>query len=1168
MFSLALKYTRLSEYLYLSLGMSFLAASNACFASGVEVVQSYTVNDINSNLWASLLEIKSCASDDKLHEKLSYLGRTSPINKKCFISHKWNESDDLLVQRIVDHLVMTGVSVYFDKHDGEFGAQQIGDVSQFIAQGIEKSDVYILACTTAFYDEYFNPRQNWIKIEVNAITERLANTQKKTIPLLLRGTSENSIPTLFRGNSSRVDFTKQDKTYYHHFGNLLERIIGTRLPHLDSVASEIDDTTLQQSTHRLRKWEQAVQSSTIVYLPYFDSYSFCEAIGNGEAQSYLTKLWKALHKTHSTVITGKFDPSLKYTIAGMGGVGKTQLALAYANEALKNNAYDVIYWIYSETPESITQSYKKLLEDFGVDVSAIKPHLTQSRVEDMLRKRSQKWLLIYDNVTSSRQMKAIAPQRGGHILVTSRDKIGWDYRQINLDVFQPNEAVSYLLQKSGLVESITPDQQNMALAIAEELGYLPLALSLAASYMEENHMDFKTYLAQLKTQATEFFLYHPDEELCLKTQALISCKDESERKERFKDIRLYAQETYDYPFAIGLTWSLSHQKLESIDEQVFSYLCYCDPDNIPVDTLKFLEVKSGETRTSVDSRQLMNSIYKLERYSLISYNKEKNMVSLHRLVQRAQLHNAQQILETLEKLTYAWLRFLEKQECLIDYQSTEEKTKEALYKRYQKVSSLLIHKNKIDWHLENFNKTNTANSTSSTDVLEFLLKVLEDQTADVLSKIANALHVYTAANNDEAPEEDKALLKKQQQLDQQRYLELIREGERIKKRRPFHLKDTPSMRKLDSSGSNVALNEIIHAAEQGIDYLRAINLKDKTNPEGGYILQKEYDPKDYGSEDDDIPEIREIEEIKELRNYFLKLKKEYAEFTIMKHGLKTLSQLKGAKEKLKPFLTQEMSTRDQSWLVHSLLKIEEEEKLMQALEKVQLLKQALNEDYMDSFDISLVISESLKYKLYLWVDSIKKVEYVCEIINSERTTKVSIELVDYLCLIKFASMIDNEKWIYNIKYTALLLTGRSSDAIYWFFELTGKIDMTEMQLYDAKIDSAEKLIDWYRKSANDNNVLLARILFDMYSESGRRDDMLEACKWCVKAANLGNAECQRALDGDLNDGSFYFYRDSYHYVKLVAEHKARRGKELGFGGFVANQESYNDCYDWSIGIPK
>ena len=165
-------------------------------------------------------------------------------------------------------------------------------------------------------------------------------------------------------------------------------------------------------------------------------------------------------------------------------------------------------------------------------------------------------------------------------------------------------------------------------------------------------------------------------------------------------------------------------------------------------------------------------------------------------------------------------------------------------------------------------------------------------------------------------------------------------------------------------------------------------------------------------------------------------------------------------------------------------------------------------------------------------------------------------------------MIDNEKWIYNIKYTALLLTGRSSDAIYWFFELTGKIDMTEMQLYDAKIDSAEKLIDWYRKSANDNNVLLARILFDMYSESGRRDDMLEACKWCVKAANLGNAECQRALDGDLNDGSFYFYRDSYHYVKLVAEHKARRGKELGFGGFVANQESYNDCYDWSIGIPK
>jgi len=159
---------------------------------------------------------------------------------------------------------------------------------------------------------------------------------------------------------------------------------------------------------------------------------------------------------------------------GMGGVGKTQLALAYAQRYRAD--YELGWWVPAETELGLVTALADLGADLGLSAE-LPPAELAAGTRDALGGLSG-WLLIFDNAPDPAAVAEYLPGAGGgHVLVTSRDS-AWQgiADPVPVDLLPQQEAVGLLLRRSG-----DPDQQAAA-RLAEALGRLPLALEQAAAY--------------------------------------------------------------------------------------------------------------------------------------------------------------------------------------------------------------------------------------------------------------------------------------------------------------------------------------------------------------------------------------------------------------------------------------------------------------------------------------------------------------------------------------------------------------------------------------------------------------------------------------------------------------------------------------------------------------
>ncbi|MGW5262150.1 FxSxx-COOH system tetratricopeptide repeat protein [Microbispora sp. NPDC004025] len=181
-------------------------------------------------------------------------------------------------------------------------------------------------------------------------------------------------------------------------------------------------------------------------------------------------------------------------ITGLGGLGKTQLAIQYAFRY--GNGYDVVWWVRAEDPTTLRGDYAELAKKLGLpfdqDDQAI-PALRQT----LHRRRD--WLLIFDNAEDPEQIFPLLPDRiTGHVLITSQLR-NWRHAETrHLEVLPTAAAVEYLQRKGKVTNTDT------ARELAEALGGLPLALAQAAGVIAEG-MSAADYLAQLQRQSPELF---------------------------------------------------------------------------------------------------------------------------------------------------------------------------------------------------------------------------------------------------------------------------------------------------------------------------------------------------------------------------------------------------------------------------------------------------------------------------------------------------------------------------------------------------------------------------------------------------------------------------------------------------------------------------------------
>ena len=188
-------------------------------------------------------------------------------------------------------------------------------------------------------------------------------------------------------------------------------------------------------------------------------------------------------------------------VTGMRGVGKSQLAAAYARECI-DAGWRLVAWVSAEDSAAMLAGLAVVADRLGITRPGTALEAIASEVRNRLEADGDSTLVVFDNVTDPDTVRVYLPSAGqAHVVVTSTQaSVAVLGKPVPVGVFTEKESVDFLGERSGL-----QDVEGAA-AVARELGGLPLALAQAAAVLQSQHMSYRTYLDRLRSYPTANYL--------------------------------------------------------------------------------------------------------------------------------------------------------------------------------------------------------------------------------------------------------------------------------------------------------------------------------------------------------------------------------------------------------------------------------------------------------------------------------------------------------------------------------------------------------------------------------------------------------------------------------------------------------------------------------------
>jgi tetratricopeptide (TPR) repeat protein len=356
---------------------------------------------------------------------------------RVFLSHSSKDKD--FVRELYRRLTRDGVPCFFDAESIGWGDNWV----RALERAIDECDYIVFVLSPDFCNS------EWVEVErTSSMANDPSGLKRKVRPLMLRPCRE--LPTFPR-------FLRQtqaiDVSTIALFEENYPRICG-------GFGGVVRDDAILPDRTKLPPVHPLPPRHRMPYQSLDDKF-----VGRVDA---IWNLYDSLFRNRTSVLQGKG------VVAGTGGLGKTQLAIEYAHRF--GSVYTGgVYWVDADRGFSAMLTQIGGAAGIDLDTKAEEPDQAMQLWRG-LDGGGLPYLLVLDNFPEAEALQPYLPATGRvHTIVTTRRQ---DLRHatVRLPTLSIGEGVQ-------LLNSGARQFGEDAGALVERLGGLPLALELAASYL-------------------------------------------------------------------------------------------------------------------------------------------------------------------------------------------------------------------------------------------------------------------------------------------------------------------------------------------------------------------------------------------------------------------------------------------------------------------------------------------------------------------------------------------------------------------------------------------------------------------------------------------------------------------------------------------------------------